>query len=565
MVSAQEGILSAPGPGGDSIDREIRGYLNSREIKSVLTPGEFSVFPLKLKENQVVVAEAWSDDFDPGLEIVDDKSKVMAHNDDRWPGDQSPLLFWRCQTAGDYELHIRCYHDKTGGPFFVRFNVYDSIDLGGGDKVETEVDNHKPLLFRVPMQAGQIKTVQNEIGGDHNYMPLDFNRVIAPGGMPDLNLSEPIRPICGDYVLFAPATGDYYFMETPNAQDRGKGKIRVWASEVVARTLLPEGSSRVGSASTRNAAVWELDLKKGDLIHATATGLDRKCSFVVAEIPDISKVDLSKPDKNPFIPRPGHPLFDPGQAFDSLPAREGDVREFVVQARRDVHLWIGSNGDGPNDKQYSVTVAPAASDLADGRSSSGKLRVAATDYWSFDAQPGNVLSLRSGTSGFTGTVIVRDPDLNEIRHSDGDIDETSQDWRMVATKPGRYLVAVSCLGNGGSGSYSLERHVVPAQPFDATHPAKGAIKDGEIQVWKFNTTPDKPVFVHWTSSNWDYDVNIYDDKGNPADFQRQPTDQHNRYGLLKVSSPLTYLIVLTGNQKPGSYAISLGPIPGLAQ
>ena len=68
--------------------------------------------------------------------------------------------------------------------------------------------------------------------------------------------------------------------------------------------------------------------------------------------------------------------------------------------------------------------------------------------------------------------------------------------------------------------------------------------------------------VHWNSTNWNYDVAIYDEAGRRADFQRQPIDDHNLYGLLKVDKPLTFILVLTGTGTSANYTIELGPIPG---
>src|SRR5260370_128290 len=82
-----------------------------------LPPGEYCEWILKLKPGQIVFAEAHSEAFDAALEIVGEDKKVLASNDDRFPGDQSPLLCWRCEKEGSYALHVRCFHDKSGGQF----------------------------------------------------------------------------------------------------------------------------------------------------------------------------------------------------------------------------------------------------------------------------------------------------------------------------------------------------------------------------------------------------------------------------------------------------------------
>ena len=113
----------------NSIEQGISVYLNGEEIKTILSPGEFCEWTLNMKVGQVVVGEARSDAFDPALEVVDHANKVVAQNDDRYPGDQRPLLFWRCDQEGIYALHLRCFHDKSGGQAFVRFKVYNSVDF----------------------------------------------------------------------------------------------------------------------------------------------------------------------------------------------------------------------------------------------------------------------------------------------------------------------------------------------------------------------------------------------------------------------------------------------------
>ncbi|MEQ1936304.1 MAG: hypothetical protein ABL962_20810, partial [Fimbriimonadaceae bacterium] len=53
-----------------AIENRINSYLTTEEIKNILTPGEYSEWPMKLKAGQVVIAEARSDAFDPALEVV---------------------------------------------------------------------------------------------------------------------------------------------------------------------------------------------------------------------------------------------------------------------------------------------------------------------------------------------------------------------------------------------------------------------------------------------------------------------------------------------------------------
>lgn len=539
------------------IERSIAGYLNGNEIKSILTPGDPLEWDLELKAGQVVVAEARSDSFDPAMEIAKD-GKVLFKNDDRYPGDQRPLLFWRCEVEGKYKLRVRSYLDKVGGQTFVRFKTYHSVDLSSGEIVERELDSKERFFLRVPMKAGQIKDVISEIGGPNNFMAFHFNQVIAPNGLPDISLSAPLNGTVNGFM--APVAGDYYLMYTPNTGlEVRTGRIRVGTREVVPGKLEKVGNSYTVKAPTNVPALWEISVKKGEFLEASATDLSLSCRFVLAEVPDVSKFDMEKPETNPFYPRPRQTEEPP---FDVLPGRARDGRITVFHVTRDAKLWLATDGRGPEKKQFAVQVKPAAESYAEDKANTGKLKVGSTDYWAFNAKAGDVMTLNSIATEFSQQVVVRDPDMSEIRQATADPDQNTESWRMIIQKPGRYLVAVSCLGDGGGGDYSLTRKVYEAKEFGRSVSAKSEITPGQVQIWKFTAAPNDPMLVRWISSNWDYGVSIYDEKGNPVHFQLQDIDKSNRLGILKVNQPQTYVFVLTGGAQRSNYEIKLGDLPG---
>ena len=556
-----QGQLSGQMDGSyQSIDSLISSYLNGEEVKCILTPGEFCEWTLNLKAGQVIVGEARSDAFDPAIEMVDDKGKVLASNDDRYPGDQRPLLLWRCTKDGAYAFHMRCFHDKSGGQAFVRFHKYDSVDLSEEEKVEKQLDTRAPFLLRIPMKAGQIKEIVADFGGQHHYLPFRVGQMIAPDGLPDIGLAKQIQPAIRNSTFMAPVKGDYYALASPEGGGEGTGTVHVGTREIVPTKLVREGNGYNAKAPTNLPALWELNVKAGEFLEASTPDLNLNCRFVLAEEPDIAKYDMAKTETNPFVPQPNRqPLAG---AFDLFPKRARDGRSIVFVARRDAKLWLASNGANRATKQFTLRVEPAASDFALDKATTGKLRIADTDYWAFDAKAGDVMNLNSGSSGFSEMILVRDPDLEEIRHYEAGLDQTSEDWRMIVEKPGRYLVAVSCFGNGGGGDYSLSRKVFHAKEFGLTSPARAEISEGDVQIWKFTATPQKPLLVHWSSTAWSYDIAIYDEKGRQADFQREAIDGHNTYGILKVTEPQTYVIVLTGGHGKANYSIELGGIPG---
>ncbi len=539
-----------------NIDGQIAAYLNGDEIKNILTPGEFSEWTLDLKQGQVVVAEARSDAFDPAIEIADSTGKVLGSNDDRYPGDQRPLLFWRCTKDGSYSLRVRCFLNKAGGEFFVRYNLYDTVDLDAGQFAERSWDKPTNFLLRIPMKAGEIKQIFRE-QPDGGFTLPDWTVAISPLGLPDINLTSPLDQVIVNSVM-ASVDGDYYVFA--QYHDRDKRKIRIGLREVVPAKMADDKGFFSGNSTAGVPGLWEVSVKKGQFLRVGAPNLSLNARLVLMEKPDISKDSLAKPDTNPFFPA-NQAKDGPGQPLRTYPARARDPREVVVYANRDATLWVGTNGAGDKGKAYAVSGRPAAQDYPADNILKGKLRIGDTAYWWFDAKIGDVMSLHTSAPDFAEHAVTYDPDMTAIWESTSDPDQDALQWNLTSVKPGRYLVAVSSLGDGGGGDYGISRKVFPAKEFGVGSAASEEMRaGGTVQVWRFKATPKEPLLIHWKSSSWPYEIAVHDDKGRNIDLHMTQVDDGNRYGIVKVNEPTSVLLVITprGDAK---YSIELSNLP----
>ncbi|MFI5384687.1 MAG: hypothetical protein ACHQ50_01065 [Fimbriimonadales bacterium] len=541
------------------IESALSSYLNGDEVRSILTPGEFSEWPLTLKAGQVVIAEARSDAFDPALEVADDKGKVLGSNDDRYPGDQRPLLFWRCEKDGDYSLQARCFHDKSGGQFFIRFKVYDSVSLSGDGMVEKRVETSTTLLLKIPMKAGQIKQVVYDSRGQYGF--VSPRGTISSCGLPDINLSKPLDPAINNTVM-APVDGDYYVVA---GADGGREKmIRVGTRDVLPATLQKSGSSHIAKAPTNSGTLWTLPVKAGEVLETSTPELPLGAQLSIAEVPDISKYSLEKPETNPFFPDPkDKPRENKGPAFVGLPGRARDSRITVFAVKRDATLWLASNGStyNGNQKEFTLTVKPAPKEFAVSSGIGSQLRIGNTDYWEFDAKAGDVMTFDSKTTGFAQQLVVRDPYLNTTWNAVAAPDQPSIGWNMIIERSGKYLLAASCLGDGGGGDYTLSRKVYPAREFGKGTPARGDFSDGQVRVWKFTAKPGEPLYLHWKRAG-SYRSEVRNESGAYASLPVTWVDGSNGYGIINVREPTTYLIALFPDDRAASYSIELSDLPG---
>ncbi|MCH8977688.1 MAG: hypothetical protein IH945_00390 [Armatimonadetes bacterium] len=549
------------------IENAVNSYLDSKEIKNILTPGEFSQWTVDMKAGQVLIADARSDAFDPALQIVfleegeDEEAdgKVLAQNDDRFPGDQRPLLIWRCEKDGKYKVRARCFRDKSGGQFFLRMKTYESLDMNSNGPAEMEVDGSEKILLRLQMKAGDIRQVYFERPNDKEYVWGVVEITISPSGLPDIMLTSPIDRVIRDSVMAA-VDGDYYVIVRPSP--RREGKIRARVREISPVELQRRDGRYSDTADRNTLSLWTLDVKEGDILQVSTQGVSLSSRFVLAEQPDITEYDLDKNENNPFFPKPVDEEDDDGPVIVQLPARARDQRVGVFVVRRDATLWLASNGSSEKDGTYALSVVPASRDFVAAKVIESRLNVGYTDYWTFEAKAGDVMTFNSTATGFAEQLIVRDPDLTVAVWQSPNPDETEANWSMVIDKPGRYLVAVSAIGDGGSGAYTLDRQVFSAQEFGKSRPAQGDFSSGRAEVWKFTVTPDEPMLMHWRSSALNYSVSIRDEKGAQATLPLVVIDPRNQYAILRVVEETTYLLVLVSLGKKMDYAITLSDLPG---
>jgi hypothetical protein len=542
-----------------ALERDLATYLDGPEQRMILTPGETGDWPIKLEVGQVVVAEARSDAFDPALEIADPAGKALSPNDDRYPGDQRPLLLWRCEKAGDYALRIRCVRDKSGGLAFVRFKVYDSIDLASDKPTERAFGKPTKFLMRVPMKAGQIKQLVFDTAGNRFDSPV-LRATASPVGLPYTSLTQPIEGVVSQAIL-APVDGDYYVVGEFGG-DGPRCTVRASTRDIVPAELARPNGKGTAQAPGNAPSLWVLPVKQGEFIQVSTPDLNGSAQIVLAEEPTVTQYDLKKPDANPFYPQVADKARATSDAITVLPGRDMDPRIVVFVARKDARLWLATNGAGAKGKEFALSTQPAAADYAASGTLKGALRIGSNDYWAFNAKAGDVMSLKAVAKGFAGRVQVLDPDLRETSQMEAGLDQTEFPWNMIIQRPGRYLVAVSCKGDGGGGEYTLTRQVFPPKEFSKGAPAKDDIANGQTQVWKFTAKPGEPLYIHWWSSSRTYAISARNENGDGIGFPLTDVSGNDSYGIINVSQPTTFLLVLTSTGDKAQYSIELTDLPG---
>ncbi|MBX3111613.1 MAG: hypothetical protein KF857_06350 [Fimbriimonadaceae bacterium] len=560
---AQGGQAGGGAQGQDGVVRstavlngQIGRYLNGPEHAHILTPGDHTDWPLKLEAGQVVIAEASSVAFDPALEIVDGAGKVLASNDDRYPGDQRPLLLWRCPAKGDYSLHGRSFRDKSGGQYAMRFKVFDTIDVSPGHTTEADVKGDLPVLLRISLKRGQVVEAYNSPADGKPTMDFGLAGVVSPCGLPDIDLMRPFRRGADQSVLMAAVDGDYYYFCDYQLDH---GRVRIGVDEYTPRVVSDTGRAVTASVGQAKVDIWQFTAKKGEVLKVTTPELRPDSPMVIQPMPKLPPVDPKNQDWSPFYPDVPDPKADSGPQFQSLRGRVRDSRVANLKVSRDTTLWAVTRPLRVDGKPYTFRVGPAALALPQGKAASGKLRAGDADFWSFTGEVGDVVSLATDSQSFVQMATVLDPDMVPLTTDMPRVDQTGTAATLILRRPGENLVQVSAFGDGGTGDYTVTRRLLPPAEFSAQKPAAGDIEGGGVQVWKFTAQPNEPLLLKWVTKDSAPRLRALDSEGREVGLPLKYVSENLAYGLLIVDKPTTYVVVIQAVGTKVRYSLTITP------
>jgi hypothetical protein len=539
------------------IDAWVAQYLAGTEIESILTPGQANEWTFDLRADEILVAEARSDSFDPALEIVGSAGTVMASNDDRYLGDQRPIVLWRAPVDTKVTLKARSFLDRAGGRFWLRTARHETLTVGREEQKPVVNFYERPRVLRFALKAGEIVQALIAAADSPTSAPMSHRCVIGPLGLPVPNVLDAIQEaLAGAFV--APIDGDYYVYHPDPVYG---GQVRVGYKVLDDRTIERKSGSASLAVLDGEPALWNLALEGGEMVDLRADGLQAGSGLAVMVRPEPFAYDPKDPGTNPFAPaRPKEAGSVPSiRVFDPRPR---DGRRSVVATMKPCVIWVASPGRRWNRQAYSLEVSRADQPWPDGTPSKGRLPVGDSEFLSFDTEVGDVLTFRASMNGFAEHLTLFDRDLPGVWTSENQPGRASVYWNLVVRKPGRYTLHLTSIGGGGGGEFVLERHKFAPKEFKKGQPAIGDLADGKAHVWKFTARPGEPLLAHWKATVWNLDVAIYTKDGQPFGWPTTIVDDQNEYGILKVEKPTEIMIVILPSGSKSKYSISLLDLPG---
>lgn len=479
-VSGPPPTLLQGGQGGVAGDPGDAEYTSKTHI---LTPGQTGEWEFDAKANDCVWATADSQAFDPAIEVLDPKGKVIASNDDIAPGQQEARILVRFPSEGKYKLLVKGFKGVAGGQYQITFRRFNAPLLAAGSELKGRRGQNDSLnsWVGVDLKKGEmIGVVQNGA----------FSRgleVVGPTG----------DPIGG--VLVSSAEGDnariMARIDTDGVHYFRFGVRRDQDYKVVARAVTqyagtPNGTVKldgytfaIATIPVRPATIYQLDL-------------ERKSGGAYMDFPA---------SLNPVVGDQRLPRFLPVEQR----AKRPQLARFDARTDTPVVMLLSTPVGQPSE--FTVTQSEPAKPLA--TSASGQLMIGDNDFWRIDCRAGQVMRINVQASDFDSALVVRNmwgQELARINDKDG----LNPGVTLAIAENGPIYAVVSCEGNGGQGSYTVSAAEAESMLITPnTTVAQPGAGSGEPQLWKVSGKRGQNILVNIRSNDCRVNAVVYGPDG----------------------------------------------------
>ena len=526
----------AQGGMGGSLGAQNVGDSNS--YKHILTPGDRGEWPLSVSAGETVIVFVTSSSFDPAAQIVGAAGKVLAENDDVRPGDQDSLILYRFVTAGDYKILVKGFKSAAGGQYTLTVRRFKPIDIKRDERNAIIMNKRRVQWHRFAAAAGEtlVVTARSAVFGPDT-------EIYAPNGE---QVERENRSYNGNHtstsVFRAETKGDYYLRVTPDNGSNGGYAVTVAPAHVAALSLGIRTERRLAAGGLD---LWTFEGKAGDLIHVEASSQGPALA--------VSLKRLSQGEKASQSSEAGGNNEGPVM-LPVDPKNHGELNA-LLRSKGRYQVEVAQSNGTPVD--YNVVAAPAARAWNGQLEAAGKLNIGGTDYWEFDGKAGQIIRIAGNSVTFDIVLELYNSRGERVEINDDGGGEHNALLTGLLKQTGHFLVRVSSLGNGGSGTYQLFKKPDPTKPILVGSRTEGRLGSGSSDVWSFTGKAGQTVILSVRSLDFDAQVTVFGPDA--VEVGSDTGDHETSDSLLSLHLPLNgvYTIWVSSRHDGGKYIVHL--------
>ncbi len=442
---------------GDTVHQEPGLFDNLRwnSQTMIATAGVGCDWKFEGKAGEVLVAEAISDVFDASIKIVDEKGKVLVENDDRDEGNQAPLIVFRFEKDQSIKVNVGSFKNSSGGRFQFRSMLYKSFSTGVGETVVNLSDAESLyregartalLHFRAKKdETYYIRSFKTFTQNNSNWTSVGREtRVFGPTGIPKLDYQLIDTGSTGGKTLKALKDGDFFY----------EFQLEPAMVKLISRREIVKYETRPTTGSSRHTvkpggqSIVSFPVSPDQPIRTAVSSGSETENYLVGPTP-------SK-DQLPEYPSPyADENFGVNPTFCWFTAEgsaAGALRIFF--SKGDATLVLTNHSS--QERTFTIDSDEPLSEFTEAASIQDRLGIGHSKLYTYKSLPNEMMRLRSEGDAFRLKVDIFNY-RGQIVNSFVDPINNKPGDDLYFPKSEKYLFRVSCVGNGGSGSYSIRR------------------------------------------------------------------------------------------------------------
>ena len=240
--------------------------------------------------------------------------------------------------------------------------------------------------------------------------------------------------------------------------------------------------------------------------------------------------------------------------FLPVASRAGSLR-YAVLLGRDGRYQLQLMGQ--TAASYQLKMADPSLPIAEDQEASGSLPVGGTAFYSFTAEPGDLLHADLGSQKFVPLLRLYDSRGNLVEKIDDGADGLASRITHMVVQKGLYRLQVSSLGDGGGGDFRLALRQIKLKEVAVGGRGQSTIQPGNTDFWTFAGKEGQTVFLNVRSAGCDPVASLRSPDGVVlASDDRGGTETGS---LLAVKLPKTgrYTVWISSRRGAGPYTLRL--------
>jgi len=459
-------FLTLPTPAQENL-RPLEGP--GVEVK-FLTPGGRDTWKIEVEDGETLIAAVDTTEFDPVLRLIGpDEVELLAVDDE---GSKSRFAR-RLDRGGEYRIVVHGFEDRGGGNYRLEVQRFRADPLRIGDEVALQLGADGRAYRRFDAIEDEVLVPRAEGAAASTSLLDPTGRPIADW-MSTFRIEHP-----GEHVLVI------------QGQPRTRVRLRVRRAE---RRFLVDGEEIAEELSPGALHLWQMQ----------CSPLDFRTLEIVRRDGVVSRLVFTgdRGDANRILGQQG---FD----LRALPvSSKGNRQRYATLFGRKGPFELQVLSTSPHSRSYRMSRSDPTRALQAPGVAAGDLAVGGSDFYSFEAKPGQLLRVQLSSQAFDTYLRLHDARGLELQGNDDDGTDLNSALELLVREGGPLRLQVSAHGDGGGGQYELRLSELTIPTLAAGEVARGTAGASARQYWRFEGRAGQSVILSVRSSEFDPRVKV---------------------------------------------------------